>query len=99
LLRRRCGKPSCRCRQGALHATWVVTRSEQGRVKLYRVPEKERAKVRRLTHAYRDWQRTRAALVKLTAELIRRLDELAEKRCQLWPASTGRKEADGSTDH
>ena len=29
-LRRRCGKPHCRCRQGQLHATWVVTRSERG---------------------------------------------------------------------
>lgn len=99
LLRRRCGKPSCRCRQGELHATWVVTRSEQGRVKLYRVPEKERARVRRLTGAYRDWQRARAALVKLTAELLRRLDELAERRLQPWPAPAGRKEADGSTGH
>ena len=55
LLRRRCGKAACCCRQGALHATWVVTRSEQGRVRLYRVAEKERARVRRLTGAYRDW--------------------------------------------
>ena len=30
LLRRKCGKPSCRCAQGHLHATWVLTRSEAG---------------------------------------------------------------------
>ena len=89
LLRRRCGKPSCRCRQGALHTTWVVTRSEQGRVRLYRVTEKERFEVRRLTRAYRDWQRARAALVKLSAELLRRLDEQAEGRLQPWPACAG----------
>ena len=99
LLRRRCGKPSCRCRQGALHATWVVTRSEQGRVRLYRVPAKERPKVRRLTEAYRDWQRARAALVKWIAELLRHLDEGAERRLQPWPSRAGKKEADGSTDH
>lgn len=99
LLRRRCGKPSCRCRHGTLHTVWVVTRSEDGRVKLYRVQEKERAEVRRLTTAYRDWQRARAALVKLTAELLRRLDELAEGRLQPWPLPIGRKGADGSTDH
>lgn len=99
LLRRRCGKPSCRCRQGTLHTVWVVTRSEEGRVKLYRVPEKQRAEVRRLTTAYRDWQRARAALVKLNAELLLQLDELAERRLQPWPAPVSRKGADGSTDH
>ncbi len=86
LLRRRCGKPTCRCRQGELHATWVVTRSEAGRVRLYRVPEKERAAVRRLTDCYREGQRARAALVKSMSELLRELDALAEGRLQPWPA-------------
>lgn len=99
LLRRRCGKPSCRCRQGTLHATWVLTRSEQGRVRLYGVPEKERAVVRRLTDAYRDWQRARAALVKLNTEIVRELDALAEGRLRSWPAAAGKEEADESTDH
>lgn len=99
LLRRRCGKPSCRCRRGELHTAWVVTRSEQGRVKLYRVPEKERACVRRLTAAYRQWQRARAALVKLSVELLRQLDALAEGRLQPWPSPPGKEEADGSTTH
>jgi hypothetical protein len=85
LLRRRCGKPTCRCRQGELHSIWVVTRSEQGRVKLYRVPEKERGEVRRLTETYRDWQRARAALVKLAGELLRQLDALADGRLRTWP--------------
>jgi hypothetical protein len=30
LLRRKCGKPNCRCAAGQLHATYVLTRSEQG---------------------------------------------------------------------
>jgi hypothetical protein len=94
LLRRRCGKATCRCRQGELHATWVMTRSEQGRVRLYRVPEKDRAQVRRLTAAYREWQRARAALVKLTAELLRQLDALAEGRLQPWPPPTGKEASD-----
>jgi hypothetical protein len=89
LLRRRCGKPTCRCQQGALHATWVVTRSEAGRVRLYRVPEPERAAVRRLTACYREWQRARAALVKSMRELLRQLDALAEGRLQPWPACAG----------
>jgi len=89
LLRRRCGKSTCRCRQGALHATWVVTRSEAGRVRLYRVPKEARAAVRRLTEEYRAWQRARAALVKAMRELVRQLDVLAEGRLRSWPAGAG----------
>lgn len=85
LLRRRCGKPFCRCQEGELHATWVVTRSERGSVRLYRVPAEDRAVVRRLTSAYREWQRARAALVKLMSELLRQLDALADGRLQPWP--------------
>lgn len=97
LLRRRCGKPTCRCRQGALHATWVVTRSEEGRVRLYRVPEAERTAVRRLTTEYRAWQRARAALVKTLNELVRQLDALAEGRWQPWP--TNKEATGGSSSH
>jgi len=93
LLRRRCGKAQCRCLQGELHATWVLTRSEAGLVRLYRVPETERAAVRRLTDAYREWQRARAALVKSMSELLGELDALAEGRLQPWPASKAGKPA------
>jgi hypothetical protein len=31
LLRRKCGKASCRCTRGQLHAVWVLTRSESSR--------------------------------------------------------------------
>jgi hypothetical protein len=98
LLRRRCGKPTCRCRQGELHATWVVTRSERGRVRLYRVTDEERAAVRRLTEQYRQWQRARAALVKSMRELVRQLDALAEGRLQPWPAAE-KEAADGPARH
>ncbi len=105
LLRRRCGKPTCRCRRGELHATWVVTRREAGRGRLYRVPASERAAVRRLTAGYRDWRRARAALVRTMNELLRQLDALAEERLQPWPTShadpsaAGKKTAHGSSRH
>src|ERR1035437_10637676 len=46
LLRRKCGKASCRCTRGQLHAVWVLTRSESGQHKLYSVPPDQRAQVR-----------------------------------------------------
>ena len=39
LLRRKCGKPNCRCVAGELHARWVLTRSEQGQQRLYSVSD------------------------------------------------------------
>ena len=48
LLRRKCGKASCRCTRGQLHAVWVLTRSEAGQHKLYTVPPDQRAQVRQL---------------------------------------------------
>jgi hypothetical protein len=98
LLRRQCGKPNCHCRRGALHAVWVVTRRDQGRGRLYRVPETEHARVRRLTQNYRAWQRARAALVKAMRELLRQLDALAEERLQPWPVAQP-ENADGPARH
>jgi hypothetical protein len=45
LLRRKCGKPNCRCATGQLHPTRVLTRSEQGRDRLYVVPQDQCARV------------------------------------------------------
>jgi hypothetical protein len=85
LLRRRCGKTGCHCLRGELHATWVVTRSEGGRIRLYGVKSQERLRVRRLTGEYRLYQRGRARLAKLVAGLLRRIDQLAEGQMEIWP--------------
>ena len=63
LLRRKCGKASCRCTRGQLHAVWVLTRSESGQHKLYTVPPDQRAQVRQRAAAWRRYQRARARLL------------------------------------
>jgi hypothetical protein len=85
LLRRKCGKPNCRCVAGELHARWVLTRSEQGKQRLYSVSDQERAQVRRWTDEYRRYQRSRAAWVKAAAALLAKIDSLAEWRILSWP--------------
>ena len=64
LLRRKCGKPNCRCAQGELHPAYVLTRSEAGKDRLYPVPKEQRAEVRKRAAEYRRYQRARAVLVK-----------------------------------
>lgn len=85
LLRRKCGKPTCRCARGELHPAWVLTRSEAGKHRLYSVPTDQRGGLRPLAREYRRWQRTRAVLVKQFARLLALIDHLADQRLRRWP--------------
>jgi len=85
LLRRKCGKPNCRCASGQLHASWVLTRSEAGRDRIYSVPKDQRAQVRRWAMEYRRYQRARAALAKALPQLLALADQMAEQRLLVWP--------------
>jgi hypothetical protein len=85
LMRRKCGKPNCRCASGQLHASWVLTRSEAGKDRIYPVPRDQRAQVRRWALEYRRYQRARAALVKAHPQLLALADEMAAQRLRVWP--------------
>jgi len=85
LMHRKCGKPSCRCARGQLHATYVLTRSEAGRHKLYGVPATERARVRKLAVAWRRSQQARAKLHKLHAQLLALADQIVQAQQVDWP--------------
>lgn len=88
LLRRKCGKPNCRCARGELHASWVLTRSESGKKRLYSVPQDQKGRLRPLTREYRRWQLARARLVKQFAFILALVDQLAEGRLQTWPPAS-----------
>lgn len=85
LLRRKCGKPNCRCAAGQLHAAYVLTRSEQGKDRLYTVPREQRARVRKWAAEYRRYQRARAVLAKRHLRLLSLVDQMAEQRLVTWP--------------
>ena len=85
LLRRKCGKPNCHCATGPRHTTYVLTRSEQGRDRLYTVPKDQRAQVRQWAAEYRRYQRARALLVKRHLYLLSLVDQIGEQRRLTWP--------------
>ena len=85
LLRRKCGKPNCRCASGQLHATYVLTRSQQSRDHLYTVPKDQRAQVRQWAAEYRRYQRARAVLGHRYQQLLGLIDQMAEQRLLTWP--------------
>lgn len=98
-LRRKCGKPTCRCARGELHETWVLSRSEQGKSHLYTVPATDRAAVRELTSHYRRYQRARAQWVKRCAALLAQIDHLAQQRIVPWPPRPVHKPSNDESDH
>lgn len=52
--RRRCGKPTCRCADGAsLHESTVLSYSERGRTRLVTLPDAEIAAVQAAVQRYR----------------------------------------------
>jgi len=85
LLRRQCGKASCRCTRGQLHPVWVLTRSESGQHKLYTVAPDQRAQVRQLAAAWRRYQRARARLLRQITALLALADQIAESQRVDWP--------------
>jgi len=79
-LRRKCGKAGCRCQDGHLHESWVLSVPEKGRKRMRAVPKGKRAQWRQMTERYRRFRRARARLVKLFAEIIKLIDDLERER-------------------
>jgi hypothetical protein len=79
-LRRKCGKPGCRCQQGALHQSLVLAVPENGRKRIRTVPKGQHQQWQLLANRYRRFRRSRAQLVKLFARLMSMIDELEKQR-------------------
>ena len=79
-LRRKCGKAGCRCQDGHLHESWVLSVPEKGRKRMRVIPKGKRTQWQTMAERYRRFRRTRARLVKLFAEIIKLVDELERER-------------------
>ena len=79
-LRRKCGKGTCRCQEGHLHESWVLSVPEKGRKCMRAVPKGKRLQWQQMTDRYRRYRRARAHLVKLFAQILKLVDELERER-------------------
>ena len=84
-LRRKCGKDVCRCQDGFLHESWVLSVPEKGRKRMRIIPKGKRIQWQSMTERYRRFRRTRAQLVKLFTEIIKLIDERENDRTVLPP--------------
>jgi hypothetical protein len=86
-LRRKCGKPGCKCAQGELHARMVVSASEKGRTRLRVIPWGFLVETQQKVGRYQELRRIRARLVVIHRQMLRVLDEMEAMRREELPAS------------
>jgi hypothetical protein len=86
-LRRRCGKPGCKCEQGELHARMVVSASEKGKTRLRVIPRGFLVEVQQKVRRYQDLRGIRARLVAIHREMVKVLDEMEAMRREELPSS------------
>jgi hypothetical protein len=81
-LRRKCGKPSCRCSRGELHESTVLSYRGQGRPRNISPPRGQLDSLRTMTRDYRRCRETRAKLVRWQRQLLKLVDALEAARVQ-----------------
>jgi len=79
-LKRKCGKPGCKCMEGQLHSSMVLSSSERGRTRLRIIPFGSLLEVKRKVQRYQALRRSRRQLVQTFKEMLQVLDEMEEIR-------------------
>jgi hypothetical protein len=86
-LKRKCGKPGCKCAQGELHARMVVSASEKGKTQLKAIPRGFLVDVQQRVKRYQELRRVRARVVEIHREMLKLLDEMERMRREEAPSS------------
>jgi len=94
-LRRRCGKPGCKCAKGQLHARMVVSASEKGKTRLRVIPRGFLVEVQQKVRRYQDLRRIRVRLVAIHREMLKVLDEMEAMRREALSSSDKKRSGRG----
>ncbi len=68
-MRRRCGKPNCRCARGELHASWYLSRAIEGRTRLTYVGSSVPKSLSERVSRYQRYQKLLARIRKMDREI------------------------------
>jgi len=82
ILRRKCGKPNCRCCRGELHESTVLSYRGQGRPRNMSPPPGQLESLRTMTHDYRRCRQARAKIVRWQRQLLTLVDAMEAARVQ-----------------
>jgi len=86
-LKRKCGKPGCKCAQGELHSRMVLSASEKGRTSLHVIPHGFLVEIRIKVRRYQELRRARARLVEVHRKMLLVIDEMEAMRREEIPVS------------
>lgn len=95
-LKRKCGKPGCKCAQGQLHARMVISASERGKTRLRAIPRGFLVDTQQRVRRYQALRRARARVVEIHRQMLKVMDEMEAMRREELP-SPG-KDRNGSGD-
>jgi hypothetical protein len=79
-LKRKCGKPGCKCARGELHTRMVVSASERGKTRLQVIPHGSLGEVQAKVRRYQDLRRVRARLGDIYRKMLKVMDEMEAMR-------------------
>lgn len=79
-LKRKCGKPGCKCTQGQLHTRMVLSASEGGRTKLRVIPVGSQVEVQIKVRRYQELRRIRARLGEIHKRMLHLIDQMEQMR-------------------
>ena len=94
-LKRRCGKPGCRCARGELHTRMVVSASEGGKTRLQVIPKGFLVEVQAKVRRYQEHRRARARLGELYRKMLKVIDEMEAMRREELPSSNKKRSSKG----
>jgi len=81
-LKRKCGKPGCKCARGELHPCMVLSASEGGRTKIRAIPRGMLANVKIRVRRYQQFRRSRARLGEIHKKMLAIIDEMEAMRTE-----------------
>ena len=95
-LKRKCGKPGCKCAQGELHTRMVLSSSEKGKTRLRVIPRGFLVETQQKVRRYQEIRRARARVVEIHRQMLQVMDEMEVMRREELPSSS--RDRDGSGD-
>jgi hypothetical protein len=79
-LKRKCGKPGCRCTKGQLHRSLVLSSSEKGRTRLQIIPQGFLLEIKTKVQRYQKLRRSRQRLGEVQRKMLQVMDEMETMR-------------------
>ena len=90
-LKRKCGKPGCKCARGELHARMVVSASEGGKTRLQVIPHGFVVEVQAKVRRYQELRRVRARLGEIYRKMLWVMDQMEAMRREEMSSSGKRR--------